>query len=91
MRENWKRGLAAGISAAVLLLGFSGCSAVKAEEKAKYPDTDVPRFDLLEDNPVSEDFLESLSDFCCRTAAMILSQGEGNSLYSPLSAYYRCV
>lgn len=88
MKENWKRGLALGISAVVLILGSSGCSAVMAEAKAEYPDTDVPRFDMLEDNPVSEDFLESLGDFCYQTAAMILSRGEENRLYSPLSAYY---
>lgn len=75
---------------AVLLLGvfsLGGCtSAGPAVLKIEYPK--APRYEVMSENPAEKDFIENLRQFGVTTGSDILSQGEGNCLYSPVSLYY---
>lgn len=64
-------------------------SFVKAEEPGttSYSDYEFHR-ELLEENPVSEEFIRAVDDFSWKTASEILREGSGNRNYSPLSLYY---
>jgi serine protease inhibitor len=52
-----------------------------------YDDYDTRRA-VYEANPVEESFLQVVNQFAYKTGSAMLSQGEGNANYSPLSLYY---
>ena len=51
-------------------------------------DDSETRWKILDENPVEDSFTESLLAFSYETASALLSRGEGNINYSPLSLYY---
>lgn len=43
---------------------------------------------IMEENPLSDHFLEAMKEFTYETSAEIFKEAQGNMNYSPLSAYY---
>lgn len=66
----------------LLCLMLSGCSVTGLVVKAVYPDQ--------KERPTSvdESILQSVQEFSAATSAELLSENDGNMLYSPLSLYY---
>jgi serpin B len=62
-------------------------AAVKYPETYGYDDWDSYRR-IRQENPLEEDFLSALDAFSYKTAAAVLSSGEGNANFSPLSLYF---
>lgn len=52
-----------------------------------FDDYDAKR-DILTDNPVEDDFINSVNQFSYQTAVQIFKEQDGNLQYSPLSLYY---
>lgn len=81
-----------------LIAGFlwlipSGSGSAQALLKVEYPKArDFEDFDatrkIAEENPVEDSFITGINEFSYETGAQILSDGEGNQNYSPLSLYY---
>ena len=83
-------------------LGIAGCATVPGDEldgatrvmQTGYPAKPDPddyeaQEKLREDNQVDEAFLDELSGFSYRSAAMLLAEGDAaNENYSPISLYY---
>ncbi|MBQ7917052.1 MAG: serpin family protein [Firmicutes bacterium] len=75
---------------AVMLASIMGCNTIEENvglgtrvvAEAVYPEG------RDWDAEVSPEFLENLEKFSSQTAAELLAQGEGNSLYSPISLFY---
>ncbi len=93
-----RRAVAAAAAAAVAFGIFSfsgrlGKSDYGAVAEVVFPkaiafDDSDSRFAIREQNPVSDDFLNSVNEFSYSTASALLSESETNSNYSPLSLYY---
>jgi len=90
--------------AVVMLLGLTACNAggkpqdtgmtaadlVAAPvypQKISFDDYDK-KYELIEDNPISEDTVKAINRFSYITAAEIFAGIDTNSCYSPLSLYY---
>ena len=93
-----RRAVAAAAAAAVAfgIFSFSGrlgksdygaIAEVVFPKAIAFDDSDA-RFAIKEQNPVSDDFLNSVNEFSYSTASALLSESETNSNYSPLSLYY---
>ncbi len=79
--------------AGLLWLIPSGSGSAQALLEVKYPKArSFEDFEALhktvEENPVEESFITGINEFSYETGAQILSHGEGNQNYSPLSLYY---
>ena len=79
--------------AGLLWLVPSGSGSAQALLEVKYPQArgfeDYEALHKTVDaNPVEESFITGINEFSYETGAQILSRGEGNQNYSPLSLYY---
>lgn len=64
---------------------------VKPVSRVKKPDVPediMEEYNYRQENAVSEEFIESLTKFGSKTSSMLLSEGEENKTYSPVSFAY---
>lgn len=93
--------LIAAILSILMLLPLAACGGIPNDTKTDikpiaeilYPtpidfDDRDGKEKLHTDNPISEEFYTSITEFSYKTASTVLSTASGNSNYSPLSLYF---
>ena len=74
--------------------GANGSRDADSVEAAAVEDPDIPIDDyeaweeLMDENEITGDFRDSLSDLAFKSGSIVLSGKDGNAVFSPLSLYY---